>query len=61
MTKVKADNLIKKMKMANDSNGCDRIDDLYLLAEIFLEDEPELESFLNEQGFIAQEYVMTRL
>ena len=61
MTKATASKIIKQMKKDNDSNGCDRIDDLYLLAEILLDEYPELESFLNEQGFIAQEYVMTRL
>jgi len=61
MTKATADKLIKQMKIDNDSNGCDRIDDLYLLAEIFLDEYPEVQNFLECKGFVAQEYVMVRL
>ena len=61
MTKRKADKIISQMKKDNDSNGPDRIDDLYLLAELLLDEEQELDGFLSEQGFVAQEYVMARL
>jgi hypothetical protein len=61
MTKSTVNKIIKQMKNDNNSNGSDRIDDLYLLADILLDEYPEVQVYLENEGFNPQEYVMARL
>ncbi len=61
LSRKKVDSKIKSFRNDNNSNGPDKITDLYQAAEIFLDDEYEVMEWLENNNFDAVDYVASRL
>lgn len=61
MTKVKVDKIIKSFRDDNNSNGPDRIDDGMALADMLIDDKPEVGKWLEDNGFDSIDYISSRM